>query len=160
MSIVPFTPEAPDVGEVVYDDPAFVLMYPEFAGLSPVLRANGFVRAEGQVNNTCGSIVTKATFREMLLGLVTAHIIFIMYGTNDGSGNIAPPLGIVGRVSSATEGSVAVAAEYGVVPGNDAYYQQTKYGVEFLQLTRRFKSAVYVAPSDCSGFPYTGNGEY
>jgi len=70
---------------------------------------------------------------------------------------IVPPPGIVGRIASATEGAVSVAAEYQAGSGqpNRAYFIQTKYGAQYWALTARYRTMVYVAPPNQGG-PYGG----
>lgn len=72
--------------------------------------------------------------------------------------NIQPPLGIVGRVSDATEGAVSVSAELNTAPltnPGQAYYSQTKYGFQFWQATARFRTALFL-PAPPGGTPIYG----
>jgi hypothetical protein len=64
--------------------------------------------------------------------------------------NIVPPLGIVGRISDASEGDVSVSAQWEAPPNaNMAYYIQTKYGADFWTYTARFRLAIFIpAPAD------------
>ncbi len=64
--------------------------------------------------------------------------------------NIAPPLGIVGRINSATEGDVSVTSEWAAPPNaNQAYFVQTKYGADYWTYTARYRLAIFVpAPAD------------
>lgn len=57
----------------------------------------------------------------------------------------SPPAGIVGRIASATEGSVSVAAEYDAPPNaSQAWLIQTKYGAEYWSATAKYRTARYV----------------
>ena len=151
MPVSPCTNVPPVHGVVTFDPAAFIVDYPEFAGIDSGTLGRNFTRATLQLNNSCGSLVCDANQRELLLELLVAHITFLNQGTNDGAGNVNPPQGVVGRVASATEGSVSVAAEYDApANANQAYYIQTKYGAEFWTDTARFRTMRYVLPQ-CNG---------
>jgi hypothetical protein len=76
----------------------------------------------------------------MLLNLLTAHICQLRQPLN---GQPSSPL--VGRISEATEGSVTVKAEMIAAPGSAQWYNQTKYGAQYWQMTLPFRSARYYA---------------
>jgi hypothetical protein len=141
---------------VTFDPAAFVAMYPDFTGLTNLQMQNAFALAELYVNNTCGSRVRNANLRETLLGLVTAHIAFLNYGSIDAAGNVTPAPGIVGRVNQASEGTVSVSAEM-VATAASAFYLQTKWGAQFWSATAPFRTAVYVAPLQTCDTPWGGN---
>jgi hypothetical protein len=154
MSVIPCTSTPIVTGIVVFDPVAFVALYPEFTGIDPsVLQAN-FALATLQLCNTCGSAVKDGNAREMLLDLLTAHITLLANGTVDAFGNVTTAPGLVGRLSSATEGSVTAAAEAaGIVSLNQEYFYQTKYGAQYYQATARYRTALYLAPArGCSPF--------
>ena len=75
----------------------------------------------------------------MLLGMVTAHIAALNAPL---SGHPASTL--VGRISSATEGSVTVATQNDYPPGTAQWWQQTKYGAAFWAASAQFRTARYV----------------
>jgi hypothetical protein len=163
MPVVPCTNTPPVFGIVQFDPPTFVALYPEFTGLPNGQMQKAFGMATLMLNNTCGSRVQDANQREILLDLLTAHFLFLNNGTNDGAGAVVPPPGIVGRISSATEGSVSVASEFDVNPtvGN-AFLSQTKYGTEFLGLTINYRTLVYLPAPDSCGFggPFGPGGSF
>lgn len=149
MPVTPCTSTPPVHGVVTFDPAAFKVDYPEFEGIDAGVLGRNFTRATLQLNNSCGSLVCDANVRELMLELLVAHITMLNQGTNDGAGNVNPAQGVVGRVASATEGSVSVAAEYDAPPNaNQAYYIQTKYGAEFWTATARFRTMRYVLPQD------------
>lgn len=142
MSVVACPPRAPVVhGVVVFDPAVFIGIFPEFATVDPAALSFNFQLATLVLNNSCCSRVQDAAKRETLLNLLTAHITALRNGVNG-----QPPAGIVGRVSSATEGSVSVDAELGNVPFTAAYFAQTQYGLLFWQATAPWRQFVYVAP--------------
>lgn len=114
-----------------------------------------FALATLQLVAGCASRVRDAVQRELLLNLLTAHITFLMNGTNDGAGNITPPPGIVGRVSDATEGTVSVSAQF-EGPAAAQYYLQTKYGALYWAATARYRTMLYV-PGPAVGYQGVAN---
>jgi len=90
------------------------------------------------LNNTISSPVQDVAQRTMLLNLLTAHICQLRQPLN---GQPSSPL--VGRISEATEGSVSVKAEMNVAPGSAQWFNQTKYGAQYWQMTLPFRSARY-----------------
>ena len=139
---VPFT-----LGVVTFDFAEFTGLFPEFAGLTSQQAQTAFNFATLQLDNSCCSPVINANTRLSLLYMLTAHILFLSNGTNDGAGNVVPPPGIVGHIDSAAEGTVSVAASLSSTVGvGQAYYSQTKYGIQYYQATAQFRTMQYVAP--------------
>lgn len=134
-------------GVVVFDPTAFKTLYPQFAAVADPSLTSYFDLAVMIVNNTCRSPVSDATKRERLLNLLVAHIATLfMPAASGGSG------GVVGRVSSATEGSVSIDAEYAAnVSQSMAWFIQTPWGALFWQLTSPYRSFRYFSPSQCCG---------
>jgi len=103
--------------------------------------------------------VQDANQRLFLLYLLTAHVAAIFQGTNDGNGNITPPLGVVGRVNQASEGDVSVSAEWAAPPNpSAAYFLQTKYGAEYWTMTAPYRTAVFVPAPAGAYSPFAGYG--
>lgn len=158
------TPCPPIVkGIVVFSAPEFVALWPEFTGLLNPQMENAFNIAQILLNNSCGSIVQDANLRMSLLYMLTAHVCFLNSGTNDGAGNVTPAPGIVGRINSASQGSVSVSAAYATTIGQSmAFFIQTKYGAQYWQATLPYRSAFYVPPPafgpNGPGFPWPGAG--
>ena len=90
------------------------------------------------LDNTISSPVQDVAQRTMLLNLLTAHICQLRQPLN---GQPSSPL--VGRISEATEGSVSVKAEMNVAAGSAQWFNQTKYGAQYWQMTLPFRSARY-----------------
>jgi hypothetical protein len=149
VTIGPCQDQTPSIGCVEFVPANFITYYPEFAAVSTGALTNNFNRASLILNRCCGSKVRDANVRQILLGLLTAHVTALTNGVNG-----APPQGVVGRVSSATEGSVSVDTDLGLAPtasATKAYLQQTQYGLEFLASTAQYRSAVYAAgPQFCA----------
>lgn len=124
----------------VFDYTAWVTRYPEFGAVSAERAALFFAEAGLYLNNTDCSPVSDVSTRLMLLNMVTAHIAAL-----SGALSADGKPGLVGRVSSATEGSVSVSTDLGGIPGSAAWFAQTAYGLNFWQATKYLRSASYVA---------------
>src|ERR1035441_6967557 len=155
MSIGACAPSVPTPGVVVFDPAAFIVLYPSFATVATAALNFNFLQATLMLNNTCGSSVCDAPTRELLLGLLTAHITALLNGVN-GQGLS----GLVGRITDATEGTVSVSAEMAVQTTSlyVASLSQTQWGMMFLAATVRFRSMRYVAapPRNYGPWPYHG----
>lgn len=125
-------------GVVVFDPTAFVVRYPEFATVQAALPAL-FGEATLILDNTVASPIQQIEQRTPLLWMLTAHLAALNLGVN---GQAPSPL--VGRVNSASEGSVSVGTDYGAQPATAAWYLQTKYGAEYWQATAPIRTMRYV----------------
>lgn len=155
MSVSPCPSPIPAIvrGIVVFEPAVFKVQYPAFATVADGLLQVDFDIATMFLNNSCCSVVKDANVRSRLLYLVTAHIAALMQGENG-----KPPSGFVGRVDSATEGSVSVSASYvGEMSMSEAYFSQTQYGAMFWQATAGYRMFHYIpAPQSCAGSPWPG----
>lgn len=121
---------------VVFDKARFQTAYPEVQATDAQFEM-WFVQAESLLDNTGRSIVEKLEEREMLLFLLVRHFAALNERAVQG--------GLVGRIASASEGSVSVSADMGAVGGNAAWYLQTPYGATFWQLTAKYRRFRYVS---------------
>lgn len=136
------------MGVVVFDLTVFRTRYAEFSTVpDPVLNAY-FSEATMYLNNTDNSRVSDVGQRGVLLNMLTAHIAALNSGVN---GNA--PSELVGRISSASQGSVSVSADMGPTTNSEAWYQQTKYGAAYWQATAPYRTAIYVPGASPSGYP-------
>lgn len=119
---------------VAFDPVAFKQRYPEFSGVDSTLLGTLFAEAGLYCNNTDLSIVTDLPTRTTLLWMLTAHIAALNIGVN---GN--PPPDLVGRITSAKQGSVGVTAEMGPASGTAAWFNQTKYGAAYWQASASYR---------------------
>ena len=124
---------------VVFDPAAFKARYPEFASVGDLLLQACFGEADLYLSNTDNSPVQNVTRRAVLLNMLTAHIA-ALGGALSSDGQPRP----VGRVSSATEGSVSAAFE-GPPPGSAQWFQQSQYGAAFWQATSGLRGFRYLA---------------
>ena len=124
---------------VVFDPAAFKARYPEFAAVADPTLAACFDEAGLYLSNADNSPVQNLTRRAVLLNMLTAHIA-ALGGALSSDGQPRP----VGRVSSATEGSVSAAFE-GPPPGSAQWFQQSQYGAAFWQATSGLRGFRYLA---------------
>lgn len=152
MSVAACPPNTPPVhGVVVFEPGPFKTAYPSFSTVPDAALNLNFLLATLALNNTCRSIVLDANERETLLNLLTAHITALLNGVNG-----APPAGIVGRISTATEGSVSVSAEF-IASAAASWFIQTQWGAMFWQLTLKYRTMHYIpAPAQCYGPGWPG----
>ena len=130
-------------GVVDFDYALWAARYPDLAGSVGAPLAGAYWSEAGlYCDNTACSQVADATpggRRAMLLGMVTAHIAKLNATIN---GQVASDL--VGRISSATEGSVTVAAQADYPPGSAQWFNSTRYGAAFWAATAANRTMRYV----------------
>ena len=123
---------------VVFNSAAFKARYPEFAAVRDPLLSACFDEAGLYLSNADNSPVRNLTRRSVLLNMLTAHIA-ALGGALSSDGQPRP----VGRISSATEGSVSASMEY-LAPGSSAWFAQTQYGAAFWQATSSLRGFRYI----------------
>lgn len=126
------------MGKVTFDWQAFSALYPEFSAVGQVSAAAMFGKATTlYLDNTDDSPVTDLNEREQLLFLLVAHLCSLR-GLGSGKD------GLVGRITSASQGSVSVSVDNS--GSNDAswWYLQTPYGADYWQATAPYRSMEYV----------------
>jgi hypothetical protein len=125
---------------VVFDPAAFKIRYPEFSAVSNAALQLYFNDAELYLSNTDDSPEQNINRRTSLLWMLTAHI-GLLSGVLSATGNALP----VGRVSSATEGSVSASLDYMMLsPGTGPWFQQTQYGASFWAATSALRGFKYI----------------
>lgn len=148
MAVGPCTDTPVTPGVVTFDSGEFLAAYPEFTGVGTGLLQANFNLSTINIANCCGSPVVDPVVRQALLYLLTAHITFLF--TPCLANNQQPP-GIVGRISSATQGSVSLAADFPQTP-ESAWFNQTKYGAQFWAMTAVVRTMHHIpAPHQCGG---------
>ena len=121
---------------VAFNYASWIARYPEFAGVSEPTAQEYFNEATIYHANNGGGPVATAVLQSALLNMLTAHIA-ARYAT---VGGVAPS-SLVGRIASATQGSVTVAADYGTTTSEqEAWYNQTKYGADYWRATAQFRT--------------------
>ena len=123
-------------GVVVFDLLKFRKLFPKISTTDDQLDMF-FVEACLLCNNTENSNIRNLQEREILLFLLTAHIATLQMRIDSGNDS-------VGRITSASEGSVSVALDNGQTTHSEKWYQQTAYGARYWVLTKRYRSLFYI----------------
>ena len=116
---------------VTFNYTAWVGMFPELDGVDEVPATNYFDLATMFVRNDGRGPVSDPAKLQNLLYLATAHVARILSNRTNGistTSGIEPAPPLVGRIDSATEGSVSVTADMPNQPQSAAWWQQTQYG--------------------------------
>lgn len=141
---------------VAFDFSAFTALFPEMTPVGVPLATAYFGIAETMHANDGSGPIGDATLQSNLLYMLTAHLAQL-FAARDASGNPsssgAPSPTIVGRISSASEGSVSVQAEAleGFNTAQASWLAQTKYGALYWAATAQFRTFRYRRPR--CGFP-------
>lgn len=123
----------------VYDE--WNACYREFSNVSEVQAKSFWVEATLIHRNDGGGPVQDANQQAILLYMLTAHIAYLRVGTAD---NPSPASqGIVGRVSSVTQGSVSLSSDLLPMPGTASYYALSVYGLSYWNATAPFRTFHY-----------------
>lgn len=120
---------------VVFDIDEFRELYPKIAATDAQLDMF-FTIAEGFLDNTECSVVKNPSERKTMLYLLVAHMASLNQQTESGNA-------VVGRVSSASEGTVSISLDYGVMDNTSRWYLQTPYGAMYFQMTKKYRSFLY-----------------
>lgn len=126
----------------VFNYALWAARYPALAAKVAEPLASAYFTEAGQLycdNSDC-SPVQDVGIRLTLLNQLVAHIAALETSK-------AAQQGLVGRISSVTEGGVTVAIDLGAVPGTEAWYAQTQYGLAFWTATAPYRTMTYV-PGD------------
>lgn len=130
---------------LTFDYDVFSTRFPELVPpLGPVTSVLGalYWAEAGMYWPNDGSQAVTDDQQRLLLDLLTAHIA----GLNAAISG-ALPYNVVGRIASASEGSVSISAQLSLSPGGilQEWYAQTKYGFQFWAMTAGFRLARYRA---------------
>lgn len=132
----------------------WIARYPEFAAVSQPTANQYFAEATIYQRNDGGGPVCDPTVQSALLNMVTAHIAARYSQSQDSPAPGAPQDANtpVGRISSASEGSVSIQTENQYPPGSAQWWQQTKYGSDYWNATKPYRTMRYRAsPGRFSG---------
>lgn len=136
---------------VVFDYAAFVAAFPQFAGLSEPMLASFFAQADLYFANDATNPAYGAWGLErttLLMYQVTAHLAWLG-SPKDAAGNPSTSGtfsggGLVGQVTSASQGSVSASVK-AVSSESAEFWAQTPYGFAFWQATAAFRTMRYLA---------------
>lgn len=138
---------------VTFNYAAWQARYPEFATTvtSDAQAQSYFDEATIWHANDGSGPVGDATRQLSLLNMLTAHIAQLAVGS---SRQAVSPL--VGRIASASEGSVSVSVDNPTTPGSAEWYQQTQYGNSYWSATAQYRQMQYRAPIRRNFYPWFG----
>lgn len=126
----------------VLDAASFQALFPEFAYVNGDVLKEWYSLAGVLYlrNDGTGPVRTDAA-QGSLMNLLTAHLLKLFYPAPCSGGSVAP----VGRIATATEGSITVNLEYaGDIPESAAFYLQTQYGAAYWNATSIYRRFRYV----------------
>lgn len=125
--------------QVEFNYATWVAIYPMFSTLTETQVVDGVLPiAEIYWRNDGTGPACTVAQQTNILGLIVAHVAQLMYGVNGQS-----PSGLVGRITSATEGSVSVSTDFPMTPTN-AFFMQTSFGAMFWTATSVYRTMRYV----------------
>lgn len=134
---------------VPFDYQDWAAAYPEFSNVTETQITMRILPLARQVIAGFIGCVTDPQEQINFLWLMVAHLCQLNFGTA-----ASPATGLVGRVASATEGSVSVQLDFQATQ-NQAWYVQTSYGALFWQLARPYWLGGFSFPAPApTPFPY------
>lgn len=136
--------------QVAFNYQAWTLLFPEFSALSQEQVLAWESVAETYVRNDGGGPVASANVQTNLLNFTTAHLCQIYLGSSTQGASA-----LVGRINSATQGSVSVQAEMQGPPAA-AWWNQTKYGTAAWQLLAPYRTMRYMPTIGGCGNGFAG----
>jgi hypothetical protein len=127
---------------IIYTYTGWTAIYPQFAATVTQAAFDAMLYPLAQqycVNDGSGLVSTSIT-QTNLMGLMCSHIAQLLFGTAT-----QPASGIVGRVNTATEGSVSVGAEM-PAPNNaiQGWLNQTQFGAMYWAATAPYRTMRYL----------------
>ena len=126
---------------VTFNYGQWIQRYPEFSAVTQPIAQNYFNEATlTHRNDGIGRGPTDPNQQLMLLNMLTAHIAKLNAPDPDTG---EPPSPLVGRISSASQGSVNVSVENNYPPGTPQWFQQTPYGSAYWAATAVYRTMFY-----------------
>lgn len=130
---------------VGFDYQAFLRSYPEMSALGEPRAQEYFDIATAIHANDGGGPISSASLQQSLLNMLTAHVAFLFAprgpdGNPAQTGQAAPAM--VGRITSASQGSVSVSAEalQGFNTAQASWLAQSRYGAMYWASTAQFRT--------------------
>jgi len=132
---------------VTFDYTTWTARFPALASVAQPLAQMYFDEATLYWDNTGASPAPTAGIQSLLMNLMTAHIAALNTQTqgDESPGSAKDANTPVGRVSSATQGSVTIQTDMTGPPAmSKAWFDQTQYGASFWAATAQFRTAQYM----------------
>lgn len=135
----------PGVPAVTFVYADWVAIYPQFVAVNQAAAQSFFDLATLYCANRLGPVRTVAQLTSLLY-MLTAHVAWLM-SPRDAAGNPSSTgtqtQSAVGRMNSATEGSVSISTENNYPEGTAQWYQQTPWGSAFWAATAIYRTMRY-----------------
>ena len=157
---------------ISYEDADFKALFPEFTNCGPTQCQSWFLRAGTMCANAANNPLVQQGngslyLLQQALYLLTAHIGYLT-APRDANGNPTTQQGagsvsqMVGRVTSASQGSVSVSSDMQASGGtySQAYFMQTQYGAAYWELTKSLRTFQYFATPTIVPGPRPGFRRY
>ena len=127
---------------VVFDPAAFKVVFDEFATV-PDAKLNYYfnLAATTILDNSENACILLAE-RTILFDLLVAHQAELKKRIEEGNS------GLVGRISSASEGSVSISTDYQIQGNTAQWYNQTPYGAQYWAMTAKDRTFTYVVTNE------------
>ena len=124
---------------VAFDYQTWRARYPEFTDtVTSDVAQMFFDEATLYLRNDGSGPAKTAGVQSALLNMLVAHLAQLNIGTA-----AQPASAIVGRVTSASEGSVSVSADSQYPSGTPQWFQQTRYGSSYWSATAAYRTMHY-----------------
>jgi hypothetical protein len=148
---------------IEFDYAAFIVGFPEFTTVPETVADFAFATAALFFVNDSTNPAALSGNMAMLLNLATAHVLKLRgYPVAGGGTGPQPTPAPVGRMNSASEGSVSIGVDWkGDGPPSMEWWLQTQYGAMFWQATVQYRTMRYYAnPVNVWGGLYPGVSTY
>lgn len=134
---------------VTFDYTGWSVRYPELAQYVAQPQAQAFFNeATLYCDNSTSSPVSDPNKLAMLLNMLTAHIAALNTPQ-------VPNSQVVGRINSASQGSVSVQTELQYAPGSVQWFAQTQYGIAYWEAAKIYRMFRYGAAYRRNQDPYS-----
>ncbi len=103
------------------------------------------------------SPVRSSVLLQALYNLMVAHVTLLLAGST-----LQDPSPLVGRIASASEGSVSVSVDMPATSPSAAWYMQSKYGAMYWQMLAPYRLMTYIPgrPRQMNPYPWPFNGQF
>lgn len=124
---------------VEFDYAVWIARYPEFADVNEATATAYFAEASIYHDNSGVGEPSDPVIQLLLMNMMTAHVAALY----SGPGGVLSPF--IGRVSSATEGSVSISSEgFAGIVGSQQWLLQSRYGSSYWFATTPYRTFRYV----------------
>lgn len=121
----------------VFDPVLFKVVYPQFKAVPDELLQFYFDKAESTILDNTETACVPLKERKILFYLLVAHYAELQGRIDAGNSSL------VGRISSASEGSVSISSDFNAGSSPTAQWlNQTPYGAEYYMATAKYRTAI------------------